>query len=318
MAFNDWNKDGKKDVQDDFTKGTCVKKKIITAVILLVICGLIFGGIYYNKAVDKGYKNIITLIENGSYEQALAEFENANPDVLERDDFKFDIKYGDLCKCYKNTVYLYAYALAHVEYNSENRYMTVVNDYLQFIPIDYMGELSEEIKIFKDNFKSQYEEYLAEQEREAKRQEQEYIASLKNKIPFEGMQEKYINSTAVGNADKHESKYVKGRGSKLGYDLDKYYWYSDNNKDMVLFVECKDGKVTDVRKYYESVYWTSDGMPKFWATRPIRSTKPKSSTKKEDPYNVNDYNDPEDFYDDNYDDFWDYEEAEDYYNSYHD
>lgn len=296
-----------------------MRKKIITVIALSVICVLFFGGIYvYNKSVDEAYNNTITLIENGSYEKALVEFENANPDVLERDDFKFDIKYGDLGKCYKDTVYLYAYALAQVEYNSENRYMTVVNDYLQSIPTDYVGELSEEIKTFKENFKSQYDEYLAEQEREAKRQEQEYIASLKNKIPFEGMQEKYINSTAVGDADKHESKYVRGSGSKPGYNLDKYYWYSDNNKDMVLFVECKDGKVTDVTKYYESTYWTSSGMPKFWATRPVRTTKKNSSTKKDDPYNVNDYYDPEDFYDDNYDDFWDYEDAEDYYNSYHD
>lgn len=296
-----------------------MKKKVITVIVLSVICGFVFGGIYlYNKSVDEEYKNTITLIENGSYEKALAEFENANPDVLERDEFRWDFKYGDLGKCYKNTVYLYAYALAQFEYNSEKRHMTSVNDYLELIPADYDGELSEEIKTFKGNFKPQHDEYLAEKEREAKKQEQEYIASLKNKIPFEGMREEYINSTAVGKAYKHEGKYVKGRGSKPGYALDKYYWRSDNNKDTVLFVECRDGKVTEVTKYYESTYWTPDGMPKFWATRPVRTTKKNSSTPKEDPYNVNDYNDPEDFYDDNYDDFWDYEEAEDYYNSYHD
>lgn len=303
-----------------------MKKKIITVFILILICGLAFGGVYfYNKAIDEEYNNTITLIENGSYEKALAEFENANPDVLNRDDFKLDIKYGDLGKCYKNTVYVYAYALAQVEYNSENRYMTVVKDYLRFIPADYSGELSEEIKTFKANFKPQYDEYLAEVERAAEearveqaKQEKEYIASLKNKIPFDGMQEKYINSTAAGSADKHESEYVKGRGSKQGYALDEYYWYSDDNKDMVLFVECKDGKVTDVVKYYESTYWTPSGMPKFWAKRPVRTAEKKSPTKKEDPYNVNDYYDPEDFYDDNCDDFWDYEDAEDYYNEYHD
>ena len=35
---------------------------------------------------------------------------------------------------------------------------------------------------------------------------------------------------------------------------------------------------------------------------------------KYDEYNVYDYYDPEDFYEDNYDDFYDYEDAEDYYN----
>ena len=48
-----------------------------------------------------------------------------------------------------------------------------------------------------------------------------------------------------------------------------------------------------------------------------RRTLSSSSKKKEDPYNVNEYSDPEDFYYDNYDDFWEYEEAEDYYNEHH-
>lgn len=43
-----------------------------------------------------------------------------------------------------------------------------------------------------------------------------------------------------------------------------------------------------------------------------KTTRKKASTKK-DKYNVYDYADPEDFYEDNYDDFWDYEDAEDYY-----
>ena len=34
---------------------------------------------------------------------------------------------------------------------------------------------------------------------------------------------------------------------------------------------------------------------------------------KKDPYNAKDYRDPEDFYEDYYDDFYDYEDAEDYY-----
>ena len=43
----------------------------------------------------------------------------------------------------------------------------------------------------------------------------------------------------------------------------------------------------------------------------------KTSDLQEDRYNVNDYSNAEDFYDDNYDDFWEYEEAEEYYNKYH-
>ena len=43
--------------------------------------------------------------------------------------------------------------------------------------------------------------------------------------------------------------------------------------------------------------------------------KSSSSAKKSfDPYDAKSYAHPEDFYYDNYDDFWDYEDAEDYYN----
>ena len=49
-------------------------------------------------------------------------------------------------------------------------------------------------------------------------------------------------------------------------------------------------------------------------TRP-RST-PRASD--DDPYNVNDYTSEEDFYDDHYDDFFDYYDAENYYNEHHD
>ena len=292
---------------------------------MLLICAMIFGGIYLNqKSIDNAYNYAITLIQNGSYEGALTELEKANPDVIDRDDFEWDVRRNTLGECYKNTIYLYSYALAQLEYNSETQYMTVVHDYLDLIPADYSGELSKEIETFKENFKPQYDEYLAEKERKAEaarieqqKRDQEYIAGLKNKIPYEGMSEKYINLTAAGNAGKHSSEYVKGWGSNPGYNYDKYLWYANNSNDIVLIVECKDGKVTDVIKYFEWVYWTSDGMPKFWATKPKTTTK-SSSKKKSDPYDVYDYRDPEDFYYDNYDDFWDYEDAEDYFNEHHD
>ncbi|MDO4474729.1 MAG: hypothetical protein Q4B75_08775 [Eubacteriales bacterium] len=43
----------------------------------------------------------------------------------------------------------------------------------------------------------------------------------------------------------------------------------------------------------------------------MRKEKSNSNGQDDDPYHVYDYFDVEDFYDDNYDDFWDYEEAED-------
>ena len=56
---------------------------------------------------------------------------------------------GSVDKTYKNTIPLYAYALAQYEYNSEDKSMYDVNEYLELISEDYNGELCEEIKTFK-------------------------------------------------------------------------------------------------------------------------------------------------------------------------
>lgn len=54
--------------------------------------------------------------------------------------------------------------------------------------------------------------------------------------------------------------------------------------------------------------------------RPVTTTennttsKKSSATRNKDEYGVNDYDDPMDFYENNYNDFFDYEDAEDYWN----
>ena len=92
---------------------------------------------------------------------------------------------------------LYAYALEQIEYKSEDVSLYTVNDFLDLIPANYSGELSEEIKKFKADFKPQYDDYLAERERideqERQKQLQETKERLKNTIPYEGMSESYID-----------------------------------------------------------------------------------------------------------------------------
>ncbi len=293
-----------------------MKTKIYIVIVLVVIVAMIAGGIYLNqKSIDNAYNYAITLIQNGSHEGALAELEKANPNLLERKEFKDDIKYQKLNEAYKNTVPLYAYALAQLEYNDENKSMYTVNDYLELIPTDYSGELCDEIKTFKGNFKPQYEQFLEEQKRRdeelrlrIEESERQYYAKLKTKIPYEGMSETHINKTIMGKYHDIDTS------SKYGNT--KYYWKT-NSGDIMLIVTCKEGKVTSISRYGWDYYWTADLKPIWNGTNPYKNKKSSSSKKKEDPYNVNDYSDPEDFYYDNYDDFWEYEEAEDYYNRYH-
>ena len=71
-----------------------MKTKIYIVLVLLVIVAMIAGGFYLNqRAIDNAYNYAITLIQNGSYEGALAELEKANPEVLDRDGFMSDVKY---------------------------------------------------------------------------------------------------------------------------------------------------------------------------------------------------------------------------------
>lgn len=267
---------------------------------------MIFGGIYLNKkAIDNSYNYAITLIQNGSYEGALAELEKANPNLLDRKEFKDDLKYQKLNDVYKNTVPLYAYALAQLEYNDENKSMYTVNDYLELIPTDYSGELCEEIKIFKENFKPQYDEFLAEQKRQSevkmKIEREKEAEILRNSVPYVGMSESQINSTSLGKYANvwHNTEIIKGstRATANIYEFKK-------GNATIFQVRCLQGKVIKVWDYRDD-------------PRVVDRSTPKKKSKKEDPYNVNDYSSEEDFYDDHYDDFWDYEDAEDYYREHH-
>lgn len=290
------------------------RKTVYIIVILLLVCAMTFGGMYLNKkSIDNAYNYAITLIQNGSYEGALTELEKASPNLLDRKEFMNDMKYGKLKEAYKNIVPLYAYTLAQLEYNSENRYMQTVNDYLELIPVDYSGELCEEIKTFKGNFKPQYDEFLAEQKQLAEEQrkkdeekrrirEQEEAEQLKKSLPYVGMSESKINGTVLGTNYEivHNYEWIKGERIRANV-------YRFKKGNAIIFVaRCLNGRVDSISDYRDDP----------WV---IRSTTPsKKSQKDDDPYNVNDYSNEEDFYYDNYDDFWDYEDAEDYYNEHHD
>lgn len=292
-----------------------LKKRTYIIVALLLITGIIIGVISIKKkAIDDSYNYAITLIANNSYERALSELEKANPDKIERDDFLADVTYGKKESLYKNTVVLYAYTLARIEYNSKDASFFLVNKYLKVIPENYNGELSKEIKKFKADFKIQYEEYIEEAERIAEQERQKRIQEtkerLKNTIPYVGMSESYINYTLMG--EYHEKEFIAGRSSK--FSKNEYRWKNNSGKT-ILYVECRDGSVTEVIKYWEDKYWTSDGKPIYSGRRYGygSSSSGKKKVYNDDSYNVNDYYDAEDFYEDYYDDFYDYEDAEDYF-----
>ena len=110
--------------------------------------------------------------------------------------------------------------------------------------------------------------------------------------PYIGLSEANIGKTALGTPSRSEFIDNKFGEGKLGY----YFWDRDNK---VLFVaRTENGKVrsvTDMRTV------RGGGWDKNTPLNP------------DDPYEVYDYSNPEDFYDDHYDDFIDYYAAEEYW-----
>ena len=204
-----------------------MKTKTKCLIIILLIVAIIFGGVYMNKkSTDDAYNDAVALIANGNYEDALVKLEKANND-LDRDGFGSDVKCGLLDDAYKNTVCLYAYAMAQIGYDAETVYMHTVNDYLEIIPASYSGELSEEIKKFKEDFKIVYDEFVAEEECKA---EEEHIKMIQE-------EEQRIRSSSSSTPKKKIN-------DDDPYNVDDYYdaedFYEDNYDDFWDYEDAED------------------------------------------------------------------------------
>ena len=313
-----------------------MKKRIYKIITALLVSGLVLGCAYMVACVQnktRAYDYAVTLIRNGAYEEALGELEKLNPEKIDRDDFLTDVKYNRIEKPYKNSVPLYAYALAQIEYNGENR-MSTVGEYLEPIPEAYSGELSEEIKSFRENFQAEYTAYLEEEAREAEERRRE---KLKKMLPYVGMRESDIANTSLGEPDpevRHDYEIISGEA----YRANIYDFKSDSKT--IFTARCYFGSVREVWDRRNETKNSTYTPPASNETKKNTYTPPAASEKKStytspatggnkstytppakgkktyngDDYDVKDYYDAEDFYEDHYDDFYDYEEAEEYFN----
>lgn len=280
------------------------KKEKLQYVLVIFIVGTVIALSYYVAYLSKvsSYNKAINYIGEGNYSEAISRL----CDIDDNSELKSNYGYSSKLKnkkCFKNSFVLYCYAYALDEYKFKS--MNDTKKYLDYIPEDYSGELCEEIKAFKLKFESEYEEFLKEEEREAKERQRikdEKRKFYSDKVPHEGMSEEYIDSTLVGKHTKYREEYD---GTHI------YEWYVYNTRR--LRVTCENGAVKEVRKNYNNVYRKEDGTVVFEVYSVPSYNYSKKSDEKSDPYNVYDYDDPEDFYDDNYDDFDGYEDAEDYY-----
>ena len=109
-------------------------------------------------------------------------------------------------------------------------------------------------------------------------------------------------------------------------DINCTYYYDgtnlkekfDNDRENVferVSVDTSTSHITTENYNGATAYSRYTTTTKHYTTKP-RTTK--HYTEKDDPYNAKDYGNEDDFYEDHYDDFFDYYDAEDYYREHHD
>lgn len=221
------------------------------------------------------YSNAEMLISEGQYAEATAVLES----IKEKD--------------YNDTSALLLLCKAHTQYEagrSVDAYYTMQDAQFRY----QTEEQTAEITAFKSTLKQEYDDYIS---RMAERNRQEYEDRITNGVPYVGMSESRINDTSLGRpSDKVRHNYQVKNGEQYLANLYDFY----QNGKCVFTARCVQGTVTEV--------WDNRDNPQTPYT-PSGSGKKTYDT---DP-SVDGFSDPEDFYDWYWDDFFDYEDAEDYY-----
>ena len=157
-------------------------------------------------------------------------------------------------------------------------------------PMEFVG--------LKNFTEVQYEKYMAQKEKE----EEEKMR--KKDEPYKGMKEKYINITLLGRAkEKRTEHYWRDTPGKRTQDIQyRYMWYNSNGTKKFMAV-CRNGRVSSVVEF----------VPSTASRKNSYSGNTSRNNTRKDMYDVQDYDDPEDFYYDHADEFDDIQDAEDYW-----
>lgn len=245
----------------------------------ILIC--IIAATSFYLYLSNQYKNAERLIVDEDYSEAITALES-----LPVSNFKDTQSLIGLCN-------------AHLEYldgDPLTAYQT-----LRFTSFSHQSE--QQMKAISD-FRTELKNIKDESDRQEEIRKQEiYEAKLRTGKPFVGMPESRINDTVLGipSSDvRHNTAMVHGNR----YTANLYDWYSSGK--VIYTARCVQGEVTEV--------WDKSDKKSNTSSSYHSSTSSSSHTVSSDP-SVEGYSDPEDFYDDYWDDFFDYEDAEDYYYS---
>ena len=291
----------------------------IFLIMLLIIASICSLAAYTDTKHKEGlYKDALQLIEEEKY----AESENALKQLPEG---------------YKDRDVLLYYLSARNAEAIPDKY-----DFMKKIPESYQGIYFEEIREYRVLVKEDYrlyelekkrkeEEEEREREERRKKAEEEQIARDAVTYPYYGMREESLNRCALGKPTvelckdfyklriSHKSKtYTFGtfRKPNSGRVTVFYRRHLSNRVDDYIDYPITNGYV------HSGYYIDADGVRYDFDSEGTDITYPSDyhphpSTGYLDPYDVDKYDDPEDFYYDYEDDFDDYEDAEDYWDEHH-
>ena len=234
---------------------------------------------------QQGRANVEALLAEGRYEEAQEE-----------------MTYWFMHGC--NTDADYArYFLCHAYVAYENGNVDNADMYLR-LSAKYRPERlwNEQTRAFAETVAEEAEVLAAQRRAEAAAREAAERAAYEERVrsgpPFVGMYIRYINDTALGEGriSDIERRYVDGELTTI-----KIYDYYDEDGEVIYSARTVGGEVTEV--------WPGGYDPPITFSSPRRDYEEEE----EDRFNASSYANEEDFYYDNYDDFFDYEEAADYY-----
>lgn len=269
-----------------------MKNKKAAAWIVVAVLAVIAIAVYIGRCIQDHkvngvpYEEATTLMDSGDYPGAIEKFK----EVEDRD--------------YQATRALQRVCEAH-QYYEDGKIDDAWNA-VRFLDDLYdtssiTSEQRQEIKAFQDKLEVEVVPY---NERKAEEERQERMRRIREGVPYVGMSESYISMTSLGapSSDvRHNYECISGEQY-----LANLYDYKENGHT-IFTARCVQGKVIQV--------WDNRGQD---TSRPAYRPSTSSKSDDDDPYDVNGYHHAEDFYYDHYDDFFDYYDAEDYFNEHKD
>ena len=234
---------------------------------------------------QQGRANVEALLKEGRYEEALEEMtywfmHGCNTDA--------DYARYFLCNAYV------AYERGDVDY--ADMYLRLTAEYRP------EARWSRQTRAFAETVAGEAEVLNAQRRAEAAAAVAATRAAYQERVrtepPFVGMYVSDIHNTPLGEGEISdiERRYVDGDLTTI-----KIYDYYDEDGEVIYSARTVGNKVTEV--------WPGGYDPPITFSSPRRDYEDEG----DDPYDASSYANEEDFYYDHYDDFFDYEDAADYY-----